>query len=98
MKKMFVILMMVLAMNNVAFGATIGEYESKAILDGTYEVMTKYPSVEGLNTDTWTDPDVFGNQYRVYTYMESGKTKLVCLKHHVSRAERKAMKTIKANK
>ncbi len=95
MRKLIAVIMMMVAMSNVAFGAAIGEYEKMRILEGTYEVCDKYPSVKGLNTDTWTEVDAFGNQYRIYSYMESGKQKLVCLKHHVSRQERKALKAAK---
>lgn len=95
MKKLIVTVMMMVVLSNVAFGATFGEYEKMRVLEGTYQVMDKYPSAKGLNTDTWTEPDAFGNQYRIYTYMEAGQQKLVCLKHHVTRAERKEMKSAK---
>lgn len=97
MKKMMVIVMMMcVIMNNVAFGATLGEYEQSAILEGTYEVCDKIPSVKGLNTDAWTDMNLFGDQYRIYTYTDNGTEKIVCLKHHVDRKARKEIKKAKA--
>ena len=100
MKRFMVIVMMVMcmAMNvTVANAAVIGEYETRCILDGTYEVTDKLPrSIDHVNMKEWTDPDVFGNQYRLYRYADDSEGErsesLVCLKHHMTRAERKAWK------
>lgn len=105
MKRFMVIVMMVvmmaMEMTTVANAAVIGEYETRCILDGTYEVTDKLPrSIDHVNMKEWTEPDMFGNQYRLYWYADDTEgersERLVCLKHHMTRAERKAYK--KANK
>lgn len=91
MKKIIAIIMMCVAMSNVAFGATIGNYEKDQILKGNFEVVD-------LNTKAslsqWTEPDFWGNQYRLYTYETGGTEEIVCLRHHCTKEE---AKTIKAN-
>lgn len=101
MKKMIaMIMMMVIVMSNVAFAATpstnsaLGEYEKSAILDGTYEVVTLKEGHKAA-FNKWSDPDLFGNQYRLYAYNEEGELKIVALKHHTTKAERKALKEAK---
>ena len=89
MRKLIAVIMMMVAMSNVAFGATIGEYEKDQILKGNFEVVD-------LNTKAslskWTEPDLFGNQYRLYTYAIGDTEEIVCLKHHCSKEEAKQIK------
>lgn len=101
MKKMVMMLVMVvmMAMNiSVANAAEIGEYERNAILRGTYEVVDVTPrTVKSVSLKEWTDPDMWGNQYRLYWYNTSDADgsvdqELVLLKHHMDKAERKAWK------
>ena len=56
MKKMIaMVMMMCVVMSNVAFGATIGEYEKDQLIRGNFEVVD-------LNTKAtlseWTEPDL----------------------------------------
>ena len=90
MRKLIAMVMVCVAMmSNVAFGATIGEYEKDMILKGQFEVVD-------LNTKAslskWTEPDLFGNQYRLYTYNLGESEEIVCLKHHCSKQEAKQIK------
>ena len=105
MKKMIMVVMMmfVMAMNiTVANAAVIGEYEKNAILNGTYEVVShkSFTNVEGVSMKEWSEPDLFGNQYRLYWYTDGtdgrNDQELVMLKYHMTRQELKAYK--KANK
>ena len=105
MKKMVMMLVMVvmMAMNiTVANAAVIGEYEKNAILNGTYEVVShkSFTNVEGVSMKEWSEPDWFGNQYRLYWYTDGtdgrNDQELVMLKYHMTRQELKAYK--KANK
>ena len=105
MKKMIMVVMMmfVMAMNiTVANAAVIGEYEKNAILNGTYEVVShkSFTNVEGVSMKEWSEPDLFGNLYRLYWYTDGtdgrNDQELVMLKYHMTRQELKAYK--KANK
>ena len=92
MKKMIaMVMMMCVIMSNVAFGATIGEYEKDMILKGQFEVVDLNKKA---SLSKWTEPDLFGNQYRLYTYDLAGSEEIVCLKHHCDKEE---AKTIRAN-
>ena len=92
MKKMIaMVMMMCVVMCNVAFGATIGEYEKSMILKGQFEVVDLNKKA---SLSKWTEPDLFGNQYRLYTYDLAGSEEIVCLKHHCDKEE---AKTIRAN-
>lgn len=98
MKKMMMVVMMmfVMAMNTtVANAAVIGEYEKNAILKGTYEVVDVTPrTVKSVSLKEWSEPDIFGNQYRLYWYTDVAdgerSEELVLLKHHMDKKERKA--------
>lgn len=85
MKKIVMMVMMFVMVMNLtvtSYAARLGEYENQRILDGTYEVCEKYPRVKGLGMTEWTKKDLFGNSYRIYSYVDNGEEKLVCLKRH----------------
>ena len=90
MRKLIAMVMICVAMmSNVAFGATIGSYEKDQILKGNFEVVD-------LNTKAslsqWTEPDFWGNQYRLYTYTIGDTEEIVCLRHHCTKEEAKQIK------
>ena len=89
MRKLIAVVMMMVAMSNVAFGATIGEYEKAMILKGQFEVVDLNKKA---SLSKWTEPDIFGNQYRLYTYDLAGSEEIVCLKHHCDKEEAKQIK------
>ena len=89
MRKLIAVVMMMVAMSNVAFGATIGEYEKSMILKGQFEVVDLNKKA---SLSKWTEPDLFGNQYRLYTYDLAGSEEIVCLKHHCDKEEAKQIK------
>lgn len=89
MKKIIAVIMMCVAMSNVALGATIGEYEKSMILKGQFEVVDLNKKA---SLSKWTEPDLFGNQYRLYTYDLAGSEEIVCLKHHCDKEEAKQIK------
>ena len=100
--KRIVMLAMVFVMvfSSVSFaGDKIGEYEMNCIVNQTYEICDLN---KNASLGKWTDPDIFGNQYRLYIYAEDGSNKVVCVKHHASKEERTAVKAakkaVKANK
>lgn len=89
MKKIMLAVMMSVMLSNVAFGATLGEYEKNGIVMGTYEVVD---ITKKATLSEWSEPDLFGNQYRLYEYTANGTKEIVCLKHHCSKKELKEMK------
>ena len=90
MKKMIIATMMgIVMMNNVAFGATIGEYEKDMLVKGAFEVVDLNKKA---TLSEWTEPDFWGNQYRLYVYNIGGTEEIVCLRHHCTKEEAKTIK------
>lgn len=90
MKKMIaMVMMMCVVMSNVAFGATIGEYEKDQLIKGNFEVVDLNKKA---TLSEWTEPDFWGNQYRLYTYTIGGTEEIVCLRHHCTKEEAKQIK------
>lgn len=79
------VVMMMSASSNV-YAREIGEYEKNMILNGTFEVVDLNKKA---NLSEWSEPDLFGNQFRLYTYATGDSEEIVCLKHHCSREEAK---------
>ena len=96
MKKVIAMIVMMVVMmtaGNTANAAVFGEYEKNAVLNGTYEIVDKAPSRVNVKAISWSDPDLFRNQYRLYTYTDSeGNLDFVILKHHMSKEEIKSWK------
>lgn len=92
MKKMMImamaVVMMMFASSN-AYAREIGEYEKNMILNGKFEVVDLNKKA---SLSEWTDPDLFGNQYRLYTYKTGDTEEIVCLKHHCDRQEARQIK------
>lgn len=80
-----------LASSNV-YAREIGEYERSNILKGTYEVVDLNSKA---TLSEWSEPDLFGNQYRLFTYKTGDTEEVVCLKYHTTKEERKLLKAAK---
>lgn len=92
MKKMMIMAMavvMTISMGTNAYAKEIGAFESDMILRGNYEVVELNKKA---SMSEWSEPDLFGNQYRLYTYITGDAEEVVCLKHHCTREEAKSIK------
>lgn len=92
MKKMITAIMvgiMMMSMGTTAYAKEIGAFESDMILRGNYEVVELNKKA---TMSEWSEPDLFGNQYRLYTYITGDAEEVVCLKHHCTREEAKSIK------
>ena len=92
MKKLMMVVMMVVMMMSMGintYAKEIGEYEKDQILKGNFEMVDLNKKA---SLSEWTEPDLFGNQYRLYTYKVGEKEEIVCLKHHCTKEEAKRIK------
>lgn len=81
------VIIMVMALNvEAAFAASLGRYEYDQLASGKFVVVELN---KNATLNEWTDPDFFGNQYRLYMRTVGDKEEVVCIKHHCSWEERR---------